>query len=240
LSFPLHPFAFACAKTDIPIMDRKSEQAKAIFWDNDGVLADTESLYFEANRQILAGVGIELDEKTFSDISLAQGKSVLDLARQKGFSESRIESLRLQRNSLYSELLRNHAEAMPGVEPVLRALHGKVKMGVVTSSNREHFDIIHSRTGFTEYFDFVLANGDYAVHKPAPDPYLAAIRLSGVEPSHCIAVEDSLRGLHSALSAGIRCFVIPHGLTKRQSFKGAAGVLNRISELPAAVFPGTV
>jgi len=208
---------------------------KAILWDNDGVLVDTEELYFSATRDILTKAGIDLSRDLFIKISLKQGRSAFDLAVEQGFSPEIIIQLRSERNQRYSELLRNKVHVLDGVEDTLHQLHGKILMGVVTNSRREHFEIIHTSTGLLHYFDFVLTCEDYKKSKPDPEPFLTAIKRTELKREHCIIVEDSERGLDAAKAAGIRCIVVPTYLTRDSDFQGAYRVLNSIQEVPYEV-----
>jgi HAD superfamily hydrolase (TIGR01509 family) len=106
-------------------------------------------------------------------------------------------------------------------------------MGVVTSSRRDHFEIIHRETRLLDYFDFVVTADDCARTKPCPDPYERALDLSGASRDACLAVEDSERGLEAATAAGIRCAVVPSRLTGAQTFQGAVARLDNINDLPA-------
>jgi HAD superfamily hydrolase (TIGR01509 family) len=204
----------------------------AIFWDNDGVLVDTEHLYFEATRDTLRRVGVELTEALYLEHFLVQGSGTWHLAEARGVPPEGIQALQAERNALYALRLAEAPRVMPGVEEVLRALHGRYAMGIVTSCRPEHFEVIHRATGLLRYFDFVLAPGDYARTKPFPDPYLTAVERSGQPPAACVAVEDSERGLLAATRAGIRCVVIPSSLTRRCRFEGAYAVLDNVRELP--------
>ena len=204
---------------------------KAIFWDNDGVLVDTERLYFSATRQILSAVGVSLTKEMYVDLLLVQGKGAWHLAKEKGISEEGVERLRDERNALYGDLLLREQTVMDGAEEVLRALHGKYVMGIVTSSRKDHFELIHRHSGLLKYFDFILSGGDYARHKPHPEPYLAAVERSGFKKEECLAVEDSERGLASAKAAGIHCYVIPTELTHNGNFSGADKVLTSIKDI---------
>src|SRR5215470_3566057 len=116
---------------------------KAIFWDNDGVLVDTERLYFLATQQVLATVDIALTEQQYIELFLVQGKGAWHLAADRGVSPSDIAQLRQTRNSLYSTFLRREPLINNGVREVLDALHTRYLMAVVTSSEREHFELIH-------------------------------------------------------------------------------------------------
>ena len=142
---------------------------RTILWDNDGVLVDTEELYFEATRQ------------------------------------------------------------------VLDRLHGTARMGIVTSSRKEHFELIHRTTGLLDFIDFVLTRQDYERTKPHPDPYLAALRRFDLRPEECVAVEDSLRGLRAARAAGIRCIVVPNALTRGADFEGAHAVVDDLQRAHAEI-----
>ena len=210
---------------------------KAILWDNDGVLVDTERLYFEANRRALLRAGIALTPERFTDVSLRQGLSLLDLAGERGWSPKRIAGLREERDALYLRILRKGVQVMPGVERMLGALRGKARMGIVTSAQRVHFDAMHSRTGLLPYFEFVLTREDYVRAKPAPDGYLEGLRRLGVGPAECLAVEDSERGLESACAAGLRCLVVPNALTSGGNFSRALAVFPEASRLVAFLEP---
>lgn len=204
---------------------------KAIFWDNDGVLVDTEMLYYEANRDTLAEIEISLSFDQYRTISLDQGLSVIDLARYKGFQENQIADLRRIRNSRYINLLKRGVRILSGVEETLRRLHGKAAMGIVTSSTKECFDVIHQQTGFLPFFNLVLTREDYPNSKPHPDPYLRALEISGLDPGDCLVIEDTLRGLESAKAAGIPCVVVSSAYTEQQHFPGALKVIRRIPEI---------
>ncbi|MRR17952.1 MAG: HAD family phosphatase, partial [Deltaproteobacteria bacterium] len=137
---------------------------KAIFWDNDGVLVDTEGLFFRANEETLAGVGITLGWEQFEEISLTRGGSVLQLAEKPGTDA--FYKLRRERDDRYADLISREPLVIDGVREVLAALRGKYVMGIVTSSGQEHFEIIHRRSGLLPYFQFVLTMKDCVHFKP--------------------------------------------------------------------------
>ena len=179
---------------------------QAIFWDNDGVLVNTEHLYFRVTQQVLASVGIDLDAETYGDFFLKQSQGAWHLAAEHGISQARLVALREGRNALYSQLLQESDITMHGVAPVLQSLAKHFAMGVVTTSQRDHFEIIHRRTEFLEFFDFVLVREDYGQSKPAPEPYLKALQMAGCLPTACLVIEDSERGLTAAKAAGLSCW----------------------------------
>jgi HAD superfamily hydrolase (TIGR01509 family) len=204
----------------------------AIFWDNDGVLVDTEHLYFEATRDVLDTIEIPLTEDDYRELFLLQGRGAWHLAEARGIPPPEVEALRQRRNARYAELISREPRVLPHVLDVVSSLHGRYRMGIVTSSRRDHFEIIHRGTGLLPYFDFVVTADDCPRTKPCPDPYLRAIEASGVDPAAGVAVEDSARGLEAATAAGLRCVIVPSRLTRTQIFDGALR-LESIQELPA-------
>lgn len=203
---------------------------KAIFWDNDGILVDTEGIFFRANRETLAAVGVSLQWKQFEEISLTQGGSVLQLAEKPGTEA--FYALRNRRDAIYADLLTREPLLIDGVREVLEMLKGKYVMGIVTSSGHDHFEIIHRQSGLLPYFQFVLTMKDCMHFKPHPEPYLRALDLSGCSPQECLVIEDSPRGLAAALAASIRCIVIPSPFTRSGRFGGAYKMLTSVRELP--------
>ncbi len=205
---------------------------EALLFDNDGVLVDTEPLYLRANREILGEIGIEIPVEVFADLSLRLGKSIFDLARERGVSEGEVEDLRSRRDRRYLELIQEGVTVIDGVEACLEELHGRLPMAIVTSSKWVHFDAIHEQTGLLRFFDTVVASGDYERHKPHPDPFLVGAARLAVAPQHCVAIEDSPRGLASAVAAGMRCLAIPMSVSKDGDFRAASAVLASAREIP--------
>ena len=204
---------------------------KALLWDNDGVLVDTEQWYFQATREILAEVGIELTEALYFEHCLASSNGVSHVAAARGLGETEIATLRQKRDELYEHHLARQPLAIPGVRETLQALRPHFTMGIVTSSRRSHFETIHRHTGFLEYFDFVLTGDDYERCKPAPDPYLRAIARSGFPAATCLAIEDAPRGLIAARAAGLDCWIVPTPLSRYADFSSATRILSGVTEV---------
>jgi len=203
----------------------------AILFDNDGVLVDTEPLFLQATRELLATVGVALEARDYHDISMRHGRSVFDLASARGVSDEAIRTLRRRRDDRYAELIDEGVRVFEGVVETLTGLHGVRPLAIVTSSGREHFERIHRQTGLTRFFEHILTDGDYARQKPHPEPYLAAARRLDVDPARCLVVEDTERGLRSARAAGMTCVVIPNALTASGDFEAAQARLRSMTEL---------
>jgi HAD superfamily hydrolase (TIGR01509 family) len=205
---------------------------KYILWDHDGVLVDTEYWYFRSTQQALAEIQVYFDRDEYLEF-MPRGQTMWDLARQRGVSEEVIAVHRSNRDRYYQEYLRTEDIEIPGVLGVLKKLSQSFSMAIVTTAKKVDFEIIHRDRTIVSYMDFVLANGDYARSKPAPDPYLKALERFDAQPHEAIVIEDSERGLRSAAAAGIECVVIENAFTQSQDFSRAQCVLHSIRDLPA-------
>jgi HAD superfamily hydrolase (TIGR01509 family) len=203
---------------------------KYLLFDNDGVLVETERYYFQANLKALAEFGIELGFERYMEI-MARGGTAWELAREAGISSKDINTKREQRDIYYQEYIQNEEIEIDGVVDVLRELKEQYKMGVVTTARRVDFDLIHQSRGIVEYMDFSLCVEEYPRAKPYPDPYLAGMKRFAAEKDECLIIEDSQRGLTSAVNAGIECVVVSNEFTKTHDFSKADYKVQSIRDL---------
>ena len=203
---------------------------KYILFDNDGVLVETEIWYFRANVEILKTMGITLDEKRYLDI-MVNGQSAFFLAEELGFDLQSVEEARQRRNELYQHYITHEDITIKGVHEVLKSLNEKYQMAIITSARREDFELIHANSGITEVMDFTLCSGEYARSKPHPDPYIKGMNLLGGTKEETIVVEDSERGLRSAVAAGIECAIVHNPFTTNHNFSEATYHINALHEL---------
>jgi len=205
---------------------------KYLLFDNDGVLVETEAWYFRANVEILNTMGITLEEARYREIMI-NGQSAFLLAEEAGYDAETVEAARSRRNDLYRHYLQTEEIAIPGVHEVLDALKERYRMGIVTSARREDFELIHHGRGIVDPMEFVLCSGEYARAKPHPDPYLKGLELFGGEKHEAIVIEDSQRGLRSAVSAGIDCVIVDNAFTSAHDFSEATHRIKTLHELMA-------
>lgn len=205
-----------------------------ILFDNDGVLVETEHLYFDVTQRALAEIGIELALELYLK-RMAQGLSSWDLAAEAGIDEATIHATRERRNACYQHVLKTEDINIDGVHETLQVLRPHYGMAVVTASKRADFETIHQGRGITDHMDFWLTQGDYERSKPHPDPYLVGLDRFGAHPHEAVVVEDSERGLRSAIAAGIDCILIRNEFTAAQDLSGAAFYVDSFRELPEAI-----
>ncbi len=209
---------------------------EAILWDNDGLLVDSEAVFFEMTRRFFADAGLQIVEAFWGIEYLGNARHSAEIALDLGLAPKLIRPLLDRRNAAFVERLQRPVPLMPKVRETIEALAGKVRLGLVTGSGRDKVLLMHATHGLLDHFEVIVTGDEVEQPKPHPEPYLKAMELLGVEPERCLAVEDSRRGMDSALAAGLRCIAVPNALTRVQRFDRAhaveadvSGVLKHVS-----------
>ncbi|MGF0118526.1 HAD family hydrolase [Promicromonospora sp. Marseille-Q5078] len=209
-----------------------------ILFDHDGVLVDTEPWYYRAGERALADVGFTQDRDQYLR-DMHHGQATWAQARRAGVDEGTIDRQREVRDRYYQEYLRTEAIEIDGVLEALAELSQHVRMAVVTTARRADVELIHEKRRILPFMDFVLAREDYDHAKPHPEPYLTGLRTFGAAREETLVVEDSSRGLASAVAAGIDCAVVHHDFTSSQDFSLAAHRIDALAELTEIVLDGS-
>lgn len=201
-----------------------------ILFDHDGVLVDTESWYFRSAERALTEAGFTLDKEQYLR-DMARGAGSWAQARTAGIDDRTLSRVREARNGYYQEYLRTEAIEIDGVVDTLAELSTYVRMAIVTTAKRADFDIIHEKRRIRQFMEFVMVREDYELAKPHPQPYLAGLKRFGAAREETLVVEDSARGLASAVAAGIDCVVVHNEFTKANDFSGARHRIDSLTEL---------
>lgn len=211
---------------------------KYILFDHDGVLVDTELWYFKAGERALADIGLAVDRDQYL-LDMSQGLGTWTQAKAAGVDERTINRQRAVRDAYYQEYLRTEVIEIDGVVDALAELSQYVRMAIVTTAKRADFELIHQERQITPYMDFVLVREDYTLAKPHPEPYLAGLKRFGAAKDETLVVEDSSRGLSSAVAAGIDCAIVYNDFTKSHDFSRARYQIEALAELKDIVLNAT-
>ena len=207
---------------------------KYILFDHDGVLVDTEPWYYLAGKRALASLGIDLPLDAYLT-NMANGVPTWQGARDSGVSESEIDRARKLRNRYYREYLETKDIEIDGVSETLDVLSDEYRMGIVTTSKPSDFALIHEKRSILDHMEFHLTRWDYERAKPHPDPYLRGLERFGATAAETVVIEDSERGLKSAIAAGIDCIVVANEFTAAHDLSKATARIATFRELPSAI-----
>jgi HAD superfamily hydrolase (TIGR01509 family) len=202
----------------------------AILFDFDGVIVDSEALHHRAYEIALAPYGVPgIAKDVYADRFSNRGVGMEYCAELVPGID--LAALKERKEAAFRELLQRDARLLPAAVETVRALASSGTLALATGSRRAAVASVLTRFGFDRWFSTVVTREDYEREKPAPDAFLCACRVLGVEPSGCLVVEDSYKGLRAALAAGIPCVVVPNDYTRKADFTGAAAVLGSLAEL---------
>jgi HAD superfamily hydrolase (TIGR01509 family) len=211
---------------------------KYVLFDHDGVLVDTEYWYYKAGERALAEIGFVLDKDQYLR-DMTQSMGTWAQARAAGIDEETISNLREVRNRYYQKYLRTEAIEIEGVVEALAELSKYVRMAIVTTAKRADFQLIHENRQIVQFMEFILVREDYRYPKPHPEPYLTALNRFGASKNETLVVEDSNRGLRSAVEAGIECVIVHNEFTKSHDFSQASYRINKLMELKDIILHAT-
>lgn len=189
-----------------------SGRYRAVVFDMDGLLLDTETLWHESEVELFARHG---DEFTWDDklavIGTNRAITGAYFAKRLGGSQERGLELVDEMIELMHDRVQRAVDARPGAVDLVERLRelDDVRLGLASNSPRRLVDSALASAGLTEVFDAIVTSDDVEHAKPDPDIYLLACERLGVSPDETIALEDSASGVAAAKAAGLMCIGVP-------------------------------
>ncbi|GAA1366260.1 HAD-IA family hydrolase [Streptomyces beijiangensis] len=182
---------------------------QAVLFDMDGTLVDTESLWWKTAEDVAGGLGHRLSD---ADIPEVVGRAVEDTAAHLfriSDAARPLAEITADLDERFLAAVEADTVLLPGARQLLDLLNGLgIPTALVSASPRPVVDAVLKVLG-TESFRTTVAAGETPATKPAPDPYLAAARTLGVDPSGCLVVEDSPTGIAAGEAAGCLVAAVP-------------------------------
>lgn len=205
-----------------------------VIFDLDGVLIDSEGLYYRAYSDVLKPYGVTVSREEYEDYWIALGNGPEYIVAKHNLPIAPDEMRRL-RSPIYLRLLETEVTLMPYVQEALTRLYQHYALTVATNSNREHLDAILQKFELKSFFPLTVARQDYHQAKPHPDAFLTAATQLGLPPSQCVVIEDTYKGVQAAVAAGMKCIAIPNDYTRRNDFSRASLVLPSLRDLTSTI-----
>lgn len=193
---------------------------QAVFFDFDGVIADSEPLHLRAYQAVLQGDGIDLNKSEYyarylgyDDVGLFEA---LANDRHLSLSNEKITEWVAAKSSIVEQMLSSDAILFPGAAACVKSFAGQVPLAVASGALEPEIAIVLEHSGLRSSFKAIASASDGVRGKPAPDLYLLAMAKlkeclpEPFNPAACIAIEDSRWGLEAARRAGLKCVAVTH------------------------------
>jgi beta-phosphoglucomutase-like phosphatase (HAD superfamily) len=211
------------------------DRLRAVLFDMDGLMVDTEPIHFAAFREYMRRHGVELPESVMSElIGYTEQDNLRELKAKYGIAAS-LEEMIAERREIYLELVRRlPIEVFPGFWEFSAAARERgMKQAVVSSAAAAQVELVLDRLFEARpdlappgaYFEAIVSGDEIARNKPAPDIYLEGARRLAAPPAWCLALEDSPPGAQAAAGAGMLVVAVPNRYTQGLAFPGAQAVV---------------
>jgi HAD superfamily hydrolase (TIGR01509 family) len=206
-------------------------ELRAVVFDLDGILANTEDLYEKACETVLGRRGRPYNAPLREQM---MGRPVADAIRimldHHGFDDP-IEAMMQECREVLSGLMESSLKPMAGVNELLGRLEmANLPKAVATSALREYADFVLTRLYLKQRFRFVLTSEDIRCGKPDPEIYLLAAAQLELPPAQIMVLEDSANGCRAAVSAGAFTVAVPNRHTKNHNFAGAQLIADTLAD----------
>jgi beta-phosphoglucomutase len=191
---------------------------KAIVFDFDGVIADSEPLHLRAYQTILERDGIELTREDYYARYLGFDDSGLfrALAKDRGIdiTDDRVDSWIDAKSEIIKDVLEHDSVLFPGAADCVRMLASRFPLAIASGALEPEIALVLDNAGLSDCFKTIASASDGVRGKPAPDLYLLAVgklrAFMTVDAESCVAIEDSKWGLEAAHKAGMRTVAVTH------------------------------
>jgi HAD superfamily hydrolase (TIGR01509 family) len=191
---------------------------RAIIFDMDGLMIDTESLYWAAGREVAGRYGKQVQDATLGRM---MGRSPIDsmrvFAMELGIDQD-YASLLEERDVMVFRQMQTGVAPMPGLLEVLVQLKARFRLGIYTSARMTFVNVALERLGIERYFDAIQTSEGVINGKPDPEIYLKAMAKLDARPGECVVLEDSSNGALAAKRAGAYTIAVPSVYTREQDF----------------------
>ena len=216
----------------------------AAIWDVDGTLVDTAELHFQAWLELFGQLDWPFSRADFQKTFGLRNPEIFRILRGDQLTEAEIADLGERKEVLYRAAARQGVDLLPGVRPLLLALHAAgFRQAIGSSAPRANLDLILQGTQTGHLFQSVVSSEDTQRGKPDPQVFQVAAARLGVPVERCVVFEDAVAGVQAAKAAGMRCvavrFVGHHGADALRE-AGADRVVESLEEVSVEVARGLV
>ncbi|RKD31572.1 HAD family hydrolase [Thermohalobacter berrensis] len=210
------------------------KELQAVIFDMDGVIIDSEPIYFDIERKLFKKLNIEISKKEHhSFVGMTMEGMWEKIISQYNLEHKIDELIKLHEDSIFHYM--TNAQNLPmvlHVKELIKLLSKeKVKIAVASSSPKKLIEIILEKLNITEFFDYIVSGEEVENGKPNPDIFLHTAEKLNVNPKKCVVVEDSRNGVSAAKSADMKCIGFKNINSGNQDLSQADLIVDSIGDI---------
>ena len=225
---------------------------RAVIFDFDGVIADTEPVHFESLRRTLAGINIPLTESEYyaTYLGFDDRGCILEALRgnRRPITESIVQDLMRSKAAAYLTSIKDHLVIFPGVREFVEEAAATYPIAIASGALRPEIELILEQAGLRKAFRHITSAEDVTKSKPDPQPFLHALAGLNRQQGHstltaeaCLVIEDSLPGIRAAKAAGMKVLAVTNTHTVQDLHEAHAITTNLretgLTELRGRLWP---
>jgi HAD superfamily hydrolase (TIGR01509 family) len=186
---------------------KRKDMPKAVIFDMDGVIIDSEPFHWEVNKRLFKSLEIDVSEKEYRHyIGVSNTAMWGAIKRKHGLLQSVKELAALQVEGTIDFMKSERVDPVVGVIDLLsNCKKAGALIALASSSPYQIIGMVLDRFNIKRFFDSVVSGEDFEKGKPSPDIFLKTAAMLGVVPGQCIVIEDATHGVHAAKAAGMKC-----------------------------------
>lgn len=206
---------------------------KAIIFDLDGVIVDTECLHKEAWEKIFWELKINFNPKVYYKEYMGRSTDeILQSLSQKYNLKEDIRKFKRRKQKYLIRLIKEKLKLIPGAKKLIRRIsQSGFRMAIATVANRERVKIIMKKLNLSGYFQAIIAGDQVTQSKPHPEIYLVTAKKLNMDPKDCLVLEDTKAGIESAKNAGMKCIALKHDYNKKSDLIKADLVIDSLKKI---------
>lgn len=176
-------------------------EKKAVIFDMDGVVIDSEPLHERSSRLVFAQHNLEIEDEVFADFKGSTDRTILEYLVAENGLDLEVDELLQQKRLTYASLI-DELQPIPGVISFINRITDDFRLALTTSASRRNKELAFSKFNLHSFFEVVVTSNDITNPKPDPEPYQLTTHQLGLAPGECLVIEDSFNGVRSAFQAG--------------------------------------
>jgi len=205
---------------------------KAVIFDMDGVIAETEHAHIGAEKQTMLKYGIEISEDELHEYTGTTAKVMFTSLIEKYKLNTTFDRIFKEKEEILFKLLEEDVQPTKGVIDLLRKLKKmKIKLAVASSSHKRMIEYVLKKLEIIDLFDSIVGAEDIDRSKPDPEIFLISAKRLNVKPEECTVVEDSKLGVEAAKKAGMKCLGYVNPSSGKQDLSKADFVADEFCKL---------